>query len=123
MTTFGELGKGGYLATYRSLHGGLVITVHYNATISPNHVRLTDIATGQTVARIAPRPFSSQHCVIADPEAAALFLGNVMREVEGRKRWLRFFRTIAVTISGGRARMDRDEVTRLFVNQGSSESG
>ena len=41
-----------------------------------------------------------------------------MREVEERKRWLRFFPTIAVTISGGRPRMDRDEVKRLFVNQG-----
>lgn len=86
MTTFGELGKGGYLAKYRSLHGGLMIAVHYNATISPDHVRPTNIATGQTVARLAPRPFSSQHCVIADPEAAALFLGNVVWEIEGRQR-------------------------------------
>lgn len=43
-----------------------MFTVHYNATISPDNVRLTNIATGQTVARLAPRPFSSQHCVIAD---------------------------------------------------------
>ncbi|TCP94453.1 hypothetical protein C8J42_101919 [Sphingomonas sp. PP-CE-1A-559] len=96
-----------------------MFTVHYNATISPDHVRLTNIATGQTVARAAPRPFSSQYRMIADPEAAALFLGNLIREVEGRKRWLRFFPTITVTISGEpRTKLDQEEVKHLFVNQG-----
>lgn len=96
-----------------------MFTVHYNATISPDHVRLTNIATGQTVACAAPRPFSSQHRMIADPEAAALFLGNLIREVEGRKRWLRLFPTITVTISGEpRTKLDQEEVKHLFVNQG-----
>lgn len=50
-----------------------MIAVHYNATISPDHSRLTNSATGQTVARLAPRPFSSQHCVIADQKLPLCF--------------------------------------------------
>ena len=50
-----------------------MIAVHYNATILPDHSRLTNSATGQTVARLAPRPFSSQHCVIADQKLPLCF--------------------------------------------------
>lgn len=96
-----------------------MFTVHYTATISPDHVRLTDTATGETFARTASPSFSSRHRMIADPEIAASFLGALIREIEGRRRWLRFFPTMDVTIPGEpRAKPDQEEVRRLFVNQG-----
>lgn len=96
-----------------------MFTVHYNATISPDHVRLTNTATGETVARTAPQSFSSSHRMIADPETAASFLGELIREIEGRRRWLRFFPTINVTIAGEpRTKLDQEEVKRLFAEQG-----
>jgi hypothetical protein len=96
-----------------------MFTVHYNATISSDHVWLSNTTTGETVARKASPSFSSENCLIADPETAASFLGDLLREVEGRRRWLRFFPTVNVTISGEpRAELDREDVKRLFTEQG-----
>ena len=100
-----------------------MFTVRYNATISPDHVRLTNIATGQTVARAAPRPFSSQHRMIANPEAAALFLGNLIREVEGRKRWLRSFALSPSQYPAGEQEWTGTRSSAFSSIKGSSESG
>lgn len=96
-----------------------MFTVHYNATISTDHIRLTNTSTGETVARTAPHSFSSTHRIIADPEIAASFLGGLIREVEGRRRWLRLFPAINVTISAEpRTKLDQEEVKRLFMDLG-----
>ena len=96
-----------------------MFTVHYNATISPDQIVLTNTATGETVARTTLRPFSTRGRMIADPASAASFLGELIRQVEGRKRWLRFWPTIDVNIIGEpRAKLDEEEVKRLFVEQG-----
>jgi len=93
--------------------------VRYVAAISPNHIRLTNCGTGESIARTAVRPFSSEDRMIGDREAAASFLGELIRELEGSRRWLRLWPTIDVAITGAaRAEPDQIEVRRLFVEQG-----
>lgn len=99
-----------------------MFTVRYSATISRNHISLTNTSTGETVARTASKPFSSETLLLADQKGAASFAGDLIRQIEGRGRWLRIFPTISVTIAWEpRARQDFDDVHRLFTNKALSE--
>jgi hypothetical protein len=96
-----------------------MFTVRYSAAISRNHISLINMSTGETLARAASKPFSSEDQIIADKKGAASFAGDLIRQLEGRSRWLRFFPTIDVTIVGEpRAPHDFDDVHRLFHEQG-----
>jgi hypothetical protein len=98
--------------------------VRYTAVISPNHIRLTNCETGESVARTATRPFSSEHRMIADGEAAASFLGGLIREVEESRRWLRLWPTIEVAITGElRGKPDQEEVRVSSKTKASCECG
>ena len=89
--------------------------VRYNAAISRNHINLTNPSTGDSIARAAIKPFSSEQRMIADEKEAASFAGEMIRQIEGRGRWLRLFPTVQVTIVGEpRERRDFEDVHRLF---------
>ncbi|WP_156363622.1 hypothetical protein [Sphingomonas sp. Leaf357] len=96
-----------------------MFTVRYSATISRNHISLTNTSTGETIARTASKAFSSEAHLISDQEGAASFAGDLIRQIEGRGRWLRIFPIISVKIAGEPlARQDFDDVRRLFHEQG-----
>jgi hypothetical protein len=96
-----------------------MFTVRYRAAVSRNHVHLTNITTGETVTKTSSSPFSSDGRLIADPESAAAFIGELIRELEGRRRWLRFLPIVDVTLADGpRTPEDREEARRIFVEHG-----
>lgn len=96
-----------------------MFTVRFNASISRNHISLINTSTGEAIMRSALRPFSSEERMIADEKEAASFTGDLIRQIEGRRRWLRFFPTIDVTIVGEpREERDFKDVHRLFHEQG-----
>lgn len=96
-----------------------MFSIHFNATMSRDRVRLTNSRTGLTLDRKCERRFSSDHRLIADREAASAFLKNLIRESDGRSRLLRIWATANVSLSGESIiQADKDEVRQLFVKQG-----
>ncbi|WP_211091151.1 hypothetical protein [Sphingomonas sp. S2M10] len=93
--------------------------VRYRAAVSRNHVHLTNMTTGATVTRTSACSFSSESRLIADPKGAATFIGELIRELEGRRRWFRFLPIVDVTLAGGLTTPeDRGAVRRIFVEHG-----
>jgi hypothetical protein len=96
-----------------------MFTVRYSAAVSRNYVHLTNITTGETIMRTSLRSFSSESRLIADSKGAAAFVGELIRDIEGGRRWLRFLPTVDVTLTGEpRTPEDREEARRIFAEQG-----
>ena len=96
-----------------------MFTARYSAAVSRNHVHLTNIRTGETITGTSARSFSSENRLIADPEGAAKFISELIRELEGRRRWFCLLPTIDVTLTGGpKTQEDKEEAHRIFVDQG-----
>jgi hypothetical protein len=94
-----------------------MFTVRYSAAVSRNYVHLTNITTGETIMRTSS--FSSESRLIADSKGAAAFVGELIREIEGGRRWLRFLPIVDVTLTGEpRTPEDREEARRIFAEQG-----
>lgn len=99
-----------------------MFSVHVDATVSRDRVRLTNSTTGQTVDRKCSFPFSSDHWLIANRDAASAFLKALVLESVGRSRLLTLWATANVSISGEpNSPADKVEVRQLFVVQGFTE--
>jgi len=96
-----------------------MFTVRIRATVAPNQVHLTNIGTGETVTRISSSSFSSESRLIADPKRAAAFIGELIRDLEGRRRWFRLVPIVDVILANGPTTPeDREEARRIFVDAG-----
>ena len=100
--------------------GVFVFSNHFEMTFFPNRVRLTNARTGETIDRTSDQPFSSEHRMVADREAAAKFLNALIRESERDRSWWNLsWPTVDVTIAEGpRTENDRQEVHRLVEERG-----
>ena len=95
-----------------------MFTVPFRATISRNHISLTNEKTGESVTRTASRPFSSADRLIADAANAASFLGGLVRDLEGRRRWFLLATADVALIGEQLTQQDQREAERLFTEQG-----
>jgi hypothetical protein len=96
-----------------------MFTIHFDAAISRNRIRLTNSRTAQTIDRTAVQPFSSEHKLIADREVASRFLRELIRESDGRWRFLRVWATASVSVvREPNIETNPQELRDLFVEQG-----
>lgn len=90
----------------------------YTAVISRDHIALTNRRTGASVAKSAPIPFSSDEQLIENYDAAYNFLGELVRTMEGRARWLRIATVVASVAKSRNSNPDSEAVRRLFADLG-----
>jgi hypothetical protein len=96
-----------------------MFSIHFDATVSRDRVRLTNSKTGQTLDRKCKRSFSTELRLIADRDAASAFLKDLVVESDGRSRLLRVWATANVSLLGEpNSQADKDDVRQLFVDQG-----
>jgi hypothetical protein len=106
-------------SVYNWPSGGFMFSIHFDATVSPDRVRLANSRTGQTLDRKCSRAFSSSERLIADRDVASKFLRELILESNSRSWLLRIWATANVSISGDRKNSaDKDDVRQLFVEQG-----
>ncbi len=65
------------------------MATHFEVRIFTNRMIVRNVATGQSIARAATRPFSSPRLLIGDLDAAEQLLGEILKEMDG---WRRLFR-------------------------------
>lgn len=61
----------------------------FEIQIFTNRMIVRNIGTGQSIVRVATRPFSSRRLLIGDLDAAEALLGDMIKDMEGWKRFLR----------------------------------
>lgn len=66
------------------------MSTSFEIKIFTNRMIVRNIGSGQSIARIATRPFSSTRLLIGDLDAAEQLLTEIIKEMDG---WKRFFRT------------------------------
>jgi hypothetical protein len=98
------------------------VFVHFGITFFPNRVRITDPRTGVTIDRTSELPFSSEYRLLEDRERAAVFVGDVVREMarrgsRGRSRITWPTADVAI-VEGPSTHNDRREVEELLTHVG-----
>lgn len=61
----------------------------FDIQIFTNRMIVRNVGTGQSIVRVATRPFSSQRLLVGDLDAAEALLGDIIKDMEGWKRFLR----------------------------------
>ncbi len=61
----------------------------FEIQIFTNRMIVRNVGTGESIVRVATRPFSSRRLLIGDLDAAEALLGDVIKDMEGWKRFLR----------------------------------
>lgn len=61
----------------------------FEIQIFTNRMIVRNIGTGQSIVRVATLPFSSRRLLIGDLDAAEALLGDIIKDMEGWKRFLR----------------------------------
>ncbi|OYW23958.1 MULTISPECIES: hypothetical protein [unclassified Sphingomonas] len=61
----------------------------FEVQIFTNRMIVRNVGTGQSIVRVATRPFSSRRLLIGDLDAAEALLGDIIKDMEGWKRFLR----------------------------------
>ncbi len=64
------------------------MATHFEVRIFTNRMIVRNVATGQSIARAATRPFSSSRLLIGDLDAAEQVLGEIIKEMAGWRRFL-----------------------------------
>lgn len=65
------------------------MATNFEIQIFTNRMIVRNVGTGQSVVRVATRPFSSRRLLIGDLDAAEALLGDIIKDMEGWKRFLR----------------------------------
>ncbi len=64
------------------------MATHFEVRIFTNRMVVRNVATGQSVDRVAARPFSSIRLLIGDLDAAEALLSEIIKEMAGWRRFL-----------------------------------
>lgn len=59
------------------------MAAHFDIRIFTNKMIITNPQSGQSIARMAARPFSSSRLLIGDLDAAEQLLGGILKEMDG----------------------------------------
>ncbi len=65
------------------------MATHFEVRVFTNRLIVRNVDNGQSIARVAARPFSSRRLLIGDLDAAEALLGDIIKEMDGWRRLLR----------------------------------
>jgi hypothetical protein len=96
-------------------------TAHLEVWLGRDRIMVLCRETGASVSRESPRPFSSQHRLIADQDQAFDLLKDAIREVDRRPWFKRLFGRVSVNLEDGlNSPADRDDARKLLTDLGAT---
>ncbi len=63
--------------------------IHLEVRIFTNRMIVRNSGTGQSIARVAAKPFSSSRLLVGDLDAAEQLLNDIIKDMEGLRRFIR----------------------------------
>ncbi len=65
------------------------MTAHFEIRLFTNRMVVRNVDSGQSIARVASRPFSSSRLLVGDIDAAEALLGEIVKNMDGWRRFIR----------------------------------
>jgi hypothetical protein len=98
-----------------------MLTANLDVSLGRDRISVSSRETGASVSRQSPKPFSSEHRLLADRDRAFEFVAGAIREVDRRPWFRKLFGRVTVRLDDGlNTQGDREDVRRLFVDLGTA---